>query len=380
VPPRELAKQVADALAPLGQGLCVRVTTAVGGAPYVRQIQTLRRGVEILVATPGRLGDLIEKGAVELRDVAVTVLDEADQMCDLGFLPVVRELLDRTPDGGQRLLFSATLDRDVDGLVRDYLTDPVTHAVDAESVEMAHHLLMIPPRVKFPIIAAMANRPGRTIMFVKTQAGVDELVDQLAGVGVRAGALHGGKAQRVRTRTLAEFRDGTHGVLVATDVAARGIHVDDVSLVVHVDPPKDPKDYLHRAGRTARAGATGTVVTLVMPRQRHWVTSMVSSAGVDSTAVNVPHPGDETLAALTGARVPSGERLAVPAERPTHREGRPSFRDRPASGRGGFRGREDRPARGDRPAYRRDDRPGGHRTDRAGGWRAGAPRGQYTDR
>src|SRR5439155_2052886 len=133
VPPRELAKQVADALAPLGQGLCVRVTTAVGGAPYVRQIQTLRRGVEILVATPGRLGDLIEKGAVELRDVAVTVLDEADQMCDLGFLPVVRELLDRTPDGGQRLLFSATLDRDVDGLVRDYLTDPVTHAVDAES-------------------------------------------------------------------------------------------------------------------------------------------------------------------------------------------------------------------------------------------------------
>jgi superfamily II DNA/RNA helicase len=308
VPTRELAGQIADALAPLATALRRRVGTATGGGSYEHQIGALSRGVDVLVATPGRLGDLIDRAACDLGGVEITVLDEADRMADMGFLPDVTALLARTPAGGQRMLFSATLDGDVDALVGRFLSDPVRHAVGpaVASVEtMAHHLLVVPPAFKFGVAASIAARSGRTLMFVRTQLAVDRLAAQLAEVGVRAGALHGGKTQRVRSRTLAEFREGTVDVLVATDVAARGLHVEDISLVVHVDPPGDAKDYLHRAGRTARAGASGTVVTLVLPKQRRSTVALVAKAGVAPELLPV-RPGDAALARITGARPPSG--------------------------------------------------------------------------
>jgi superfamily II DNA/RNA helicase len=314
VPTRELAMQVNDVLIPLAKSLGLSTKTAFGGAPYETQISALLRGVDVLVATPGRLGDLIERGVCSLDSIEITVLDEADQMADLGFLPDVTALLAQTPSGAQRLLFSATLDGDVDALVRRFLSDPVTHELQpavATVDTMDHHALLIPATGKFEVLASIANRRGRTIMFVKTQMAVDRLVGQLAEVGVRSAALHGGKTQRVRTRTLAEFREGRFDVLVATNVAARGIHVDGVSLVVHVDPPADAKDYLHRAGRTARAGEKGTVVTLVLPRQRRSTFTMLEKAGVDAARTPVTPEAPE-LAEVTGARIPSG--VPVPPE------------------------------------------------------------------
>jgi superfamily II DNA/RNA helicase len=321
VPTRELAMQVNDALAPLGRSVGLRLMTAFGGVPYDRQLFALERGVDMLVATPGRLGDLIRRGACALDGIRITIIDEADQMADMGFLPEVTELLAQTPAGGQRLLFSATLDGDVNTLVARFLTDPVTHAVApaVASVDtMDHHLLHIPAQEKFAVTAAIAARSGRTIMFVRTQLAVDRLAGQLAEVGVRAGGLHGGKTQRVRTRTLAEFREGKVDVLVATDVAARGIHVDDVSLVVHVDPPNEPKDYLHRAGRTARAGEAGTVVTLVLPRQRKATAILMKKAGVEPGQLRV-RSDDPALSELTGARKPSGVPVVMEAPRPVRR-------------------------------------------------------------
>src|SRR5215475_2051627 len=376
VPTRELAMQVNDAIAPLARAAGLFTRTAFGGSPYAKQIQDLRRGVDILVATPGRLGDLIKRGECSLASIEITVLDEADQMADMGFLPDVTALLDMTPRAGQRLLFSATLDGDVDTLVRRFMHDPVTHSVDPSSAAvktMRHHLLLIPPREKNDIVASIGARDGRTIMFVRTQAAVDRLAEQLVSVGVRAGALHGGKTQRVRTRTLAEFRESRVNVLVATDVAARGIHVDGVSLVLHIDPPKDAKDYLHRAGRTARAGEHGTVATLVMPRQRKPTYSMLERAGVvpERTEVRLGAP---ELAELTGAREPSG----VPVRIEQAHRGRDARPDRDPGGRRSFRGdrtprgdrafRDDPARRGDRTSYRgdraaRSDRP--FRGDRA---------------
>ncbi|MFI5489491.1 DEAD/DEAH box helicase [Micromonospora echinaurantiaca] len=360
VPTRELAMQVNDALLPLGKAVGVFLKTAVGGVPYDRQIDALRRGVEIVVATPGRLGDLIERGVCRLDDVEVTVLDEADQMADMGFLPEVTELLAKTPAGAQRLLFSATLDGDVDALVKRFMTDPVTHSTappTAAVSTMDHHLLLIPPHDKFPVAASIAAREGRTMVFARTQLGVDRLVEQLAAVGVRAGGLHGGKTQRMRTRTLAEFREGRMNVLVATDVAARGIHVDGVSLVLHVDPPKDPKDYLHRAGRTARAGESGAVATLVLPKQRRTTLAMLEKAGVEPAQTRV-RAGDPALAELTGAREPSGVPVRDEPEQP-RRHG-----DRPGGPRR-YGDRDGRPERryGDRPQGERrfGDRPQGER-------------------
>ncbi|MEE6261155.1 DEAD/DEAH box helicase [Plantactinospora sonchi] len=374
VPTRELAMQVNDALMPLGRAVGVFLKTAVGGVPYDRQIDSLRRGVEIIVATPGRLGDLIERGVCRLDDIQVTVLDEADQMADMGFLPDVTELLAKTPANAQRLLFSATLDGDVDTLVKRFMTDPVTHSTappTAAVSTMDHHMLLIPPHDKFAVAASIAARQGRTMMFARTQMGVDRLVAQLAEVGVRAGALHGGKTQRVRTRTLAEFKEGRTSVLVATDVAARGIHVDGVSLVVHVDPPKDPKDYLHRAGRTARAGESGAVATLVLPKQRRSTLAVLQKAGVEPAQTRV-RSGDPALAEVTGARQPSGV---------------PVVDEPPAPRRGGDRRQGDRPygerRYGDRPQGERrfGDRPQGERRygDRPQGDR---PQGErhYSDR
>ncbi|GAA1817877.1 hypothetical protein GCM10009682_43340 [Luedemannella flava] len=356
VPTRELAMQVNDALAPLAKSLKLFTKTAFGGSSYGIQIEALRKGVDVLVATPGRLADLIERGNCSLADVEVTVLDEADQMADMGFLPDVTALLDQTPKGGQRLLFSATLDGDVDTLVKRFMTDPVTHEVDpavAAVDTMTHHTLMIPPRDKFTILASIANRQGRTIMFVKTQMAVDRLVEQLSAVGVRAGALHGGKTQRVRTRTLADFKEGRVDVLIATNVAARGIHVDGVDLVVHVDPPKDPKDYLHRAGRTARAGESGAVVTLVLPRQRASTLGMLEKAGVDPIRTHVT-AGAPALVEVTGAREPSGVPVVIVEETRPERRPRPRFEGdrRDGDRRFGERRFGDRPRRfdGDRPA------------------------------
>jgi superfamily II DNA/RNA helicase len=313
VPTRELATQVHDALAPLGQPMGIRMSVVVGGASMGRQISALRTGVDIVVATPGRLEDLIRQGACSLDDVEITVLDEADHMADLGFLPPVRRILDQVRRDGQRLLFSATLDAAVQTLVTQYLVDPVrvaTAPAPDAAATMDHHLLVVTPGDKVAVTAEIANREGRTLLFVRTKHGADRLTKQLRRVGVSAGALHGGKTQGARTRTLAEFRDGSVPVLVATDVAARGIHVDDVDLVVHVDPAADHKDYLHRAGRTARAGATGTVVTLVTEADERPVAKMTRLAGVHATTTRVS-PGARALVAVTGARVVSGTPLAA---------------------------------------------------------------------
>ncbi|WP_036390791.1 DEAD/DEAH box helicase [Micromonospora chokoriensis] len=393
VPTRELAMQVNDALVPLGKAVGIFLKTAVGGVPYDRQIDALRRGVEIIVATPGRLGDLIERGICQLDDVEVTVLDEADQMADMGFLPEVTDLLAKTPANGQRLLFSATLDGDVDALVKRFMNDPVTHSTAPSTASvstMDHHMLLIPPHEKFPVAASIAARDGRTMVFARTQLGVDRLVEQLAAVGVRAGGLHGGKTQRMRTKTLAEFREGRMNVLVATDVAARGIHVDGVTLVLHVDPPKDPKDYLHRAGRTARAGESGAVATLVLPKQRRTTLAMMEKAGVAPAETRV-RVGDAVLAELVGAREPSGVPVRIEAEPRGYgdRSGGPRrFGDRPQ----GERRYGDRPTGerrfGDRPQGDRQygDRPQGERrySDRPTGERrySDRPQGdrQYGDR
>ena len=275
---------------------------------YSKQITAMRRGTAILVATPGRLIDLLNKGEVQLDHLQITVLDEADQMADMGFLPVVKEILDQAKPNGQRLLFSATLDRGVDALVRQYLNNPKTHSLqnDRASVStMEHYVLVMHPGDKDDITNQIAARNGKTILFVKTQRGADRLADKLAHAGVPVGALHGGKSQAVRTRTLALFKQLPNAALVATDVAARGIHVDGISLVVHVDAPTDHKDYLHRSGRTARAGEAGAVVTLATTKQQKSVGGLTSRAGVTPKFVGVK-PLDQDLMRITGAQEPSG--------------------------------------------------------------------------
>ncbi len=270
VPTRELAGQVQDALAPLGQPIGVRVLAVYGGASMGRQIAALRRGVDLLVATPGRLLDLIRQGECSLGSVEVTAIDEADHMADLGFLPDVTQILDMTRPDGQRLLFSATLDRGVDRLARAYLSDPVAIAVAsaASPVENMDHLAFtVRHEDKVAVLSQIVARPARTLVFVRTKHGADRLARQLSRAGIEAGAIHGNLAQNARQRALDAFAAGRTRVLVATDVAARGIHVDDVDLVVHYDPPADHKDYLHRSGRTARAGASGTVLSLLLPEQ-----------------------------------------------------------------------------------------------------------------
>ena len=326
VPTRELAMQVNDTLAPLAQAVGLDVRLVAGGMPYSRQIEALRRGVEILVATPGRLVDLIQQGNCNLSDVEISVLDEADHMADLGFLPVVTELLEQVRPDGQRLLFSATLDNGIDKLVKRFLSDPVRHSTEEATASvstMDHHLLLVHPEDKAAVTAQIAAREGRTIMFVRTKHGADRLATTLARQGVAAGSLHGGKTQAARTKALDAFRAGRVPVLVATDVAARGIHVDDVSLVVHVDPPGEHKDYLHRAGRTARAGESGTVVTLVLPHQQRDVDLMTTRAGVTPERTKV-RPGATELFTVTGARTPSGIPVIEPAEpNSARRTGRP---------------------------------------------------------
>ncbi|MEY9211209.1 DEAD/DEAH box helicase [Thermobifida halotolerans] len=378
VPTRELAHQVRDALLPYARVLGVRVGDVVGGSPYGRQISELRRGVDVLVATPGRLTDLLDQGACSLEAVELSVLDEADQMCDMGFAPQVSRLLDEVRRDGQTLLFSATLDGDVDTLVRRYTRDPRTHSVDppvSGVATMEHHLLRVLPRDKDRVVTEIAAREGRTILFVRSKHRADSLSEQLVSVGVSAAALHGGKSQSVRTRTLAKFREGRVRTLVATDVAARGIHVDGIDLVLNVDLPAGHKDYLHRGGRTARAGESGRVVSIVVPSQRHRARRLLGDARVKA-AQHLVNPGDALLGELTGARQPSGEPWVEPPE-PQRHGGRGGSRHRRTGG--GRRDRrlpgesEERPRRGfDRggPAARR----GGPRTSRQGEGRFRDPR------
>ncbi|MGW3137440.1 DEAD/DEAH box helicase [Streptomyces sp. NPDC001139] len=306
-PTRELAMQVADALQPYGDVLGLKMKVVCGGTSMGNQIYALERGVDILVATPGRLRDIINRGACSLENVEVAVLDEADQMSDLGFLPEVTELLDQIPAGGQRMLFSATMENEISTLVKRYLSNPVTHEVDSAQgnvTTMSHHILIVKPKDKAPVTAAIASRKGRTIIFVRTQLGADRIAEQLRDAGVKADALHGGMTQGARTRTLADFKDGYVNALVATDVAARGIHVDGIDLVLNVDPAGDHKDYLHRAGRTARAGRTGTVVSLSLPHQRRQIFRLMEDAGVDAGRhiINSGTAFEPEVAEITGAR------------------------------------------------------------------------------
>ncbi|MFJ8903854.1 DEAD/DEAH box helicase [Streptomyces sp. NPDC102351] len=332
VPTRELAGQVTDALTPYARSVRLRLATVVGGLSIGKQASALRAGAEVVVATPGRLKDLVDRGDCILEEVAITVLDEADQMTDMGFMPQVTRLLDQVRPDGQRLLFSATLDRNVDQLVRRYLSDPVVHSVDPSAgavTTMEHHLLHVDDADKRRTTTEIAARDGRVIMFLDTKHAVDRLTKHLLSNGVRAAGLHGGKSQPQRTRTLTQFKDGHVTVLVATNVAARGIHVDNLGLVVNVDPPGDPKDYLHRGGRTARAGESGSVITLVTRDQRRDVSRLMAQAGITPRITEV-RPGDEELNRITGARTPSGAPvvITVPVVERPRRAASPSSRRR----------------------------------------------------
>ncbi|MFI6770208.1 DEAD/DEAH box helicase [Streptomyces sp. NPDC050355] len=353
VPTRELAGQVTEALAPYAAALGLRTATVVGGTSINRQADTLRKGAEVLVATPGRLADLLDRRACRLDKVAVTVLDEADQMTDMGFLPQVTRLMEKVDPDGQRMLFSATLDRNVDKLVRRFLTDPVTHSVDpsaATVTTMDHHVLYVEDVDKRATVAEIAARDGRVIMFVHTKRGADRLTKHLLAQGVRAAALHGGKTQPQRTRTLEQFRTGQAAALIATNVAARGIHIDGLDLVVNVDPPTEAKDYLHRGGRTARAGESGTVVTLVTPGERREMTRLMRQAKITPATAKV-RPGDAELARITGARTPSGVPVQLAAPAPAQGPGARTGASGAGGGSGSGGGRRRRPRRG-RPARR----------------------------
>jgi len=305
-PTRELALQIDATIAPLARLASLRTATVFGGVGQGPQVDALRRGVDIVIACPGRLEDLIGQGHCRLDDVEIAVLDEADHMADLGFLPGVKRLLDRVPSDAQHLLFSATLDKGVDVLVKRYLHDPVTHSVDSEQSPvqtMTHHVLHVRTDDRVPVVVDLASAPGRTIVFTRTKHRAKQLTKQLNANGVRAVEMHGNLSQAARTRNLAEFSTGDAAAMVATDIAARGIHVDDVSLVVHADPPIEHKAYLHRSGRTARAGAEGVVVTIAVETQRREVEKLMKKAGITPT-VTVARPDSEIL-----TEIAPGQRL-----------------------------------------------------------------------
>ncbi|MCT1883119.1 DEAD/DEAH box helicase [Corynebacterium sanguinis] len=348
-PTRELATQIRERLDDPAAALGLRLLDVVGGVNINNHLRSLAAPVDVLVATPGRAEDLINQRKLFFDHVEITALDEADQMADMGFLPQVRKLLDRTPKGGQRLLFSATLDGDVEKLIARYMTNPVTHStapVQAAVGTMEHYRLLVGDRdERGDVVLRIGAREGKTIMFMRTKHGVDRQVKKLRRAGINAQGLHGDKGQGARTRALEGFGDGSAPVLVATDIAARGIDVDDVSLVVHVDPPAEHKAYLHRAGRTARAGSSGTVVTLVLDEQEKEVQQLMNKAGVSATPVRVTAESAE-LVKITGARTPSGTPLPPPGQpqqtkrattarngKPTNPAGRASRR-RPRSSSG----------------------------------------------
>ena len=308
-PTRELANQIDAVLVPLAQLHGLKSRTVYGGVGQNPQVQALRAGVDILVACPGRLEDLIQQGACDLGAVEVTILDEADHMADLGFLPAVRRLLDQTPKGGQRMLFSATLDAGVSVLVKRFLVDPATHEADSAQSpvsQMDHHVLHLHRDHRVPVLVDLTSAPGRTVVFTRTKHGAKALARQLNSRGVPTVELHGNLAQNARTRNMDAFHSGKATTLVATDIAARGIHVDDVALVIHADPPAEHKAYLHRSGRTARAGAAGTVITLMTDQQVKDVRTLTRAAGINPTTTKVSGPDHAMLKQLA-----PGERVLV---------------------------------------------------------------------
>jgi superfamily II DNA/RNA helicase len=326
VPTRELASQVQAVLAPLAQAMDLTVATIFGGTGQNAQVTALRNRVDIVVACPGRLADLIEQGHCHLGDVEISVVDEADHMADLGFLPVVRRLMDATPQESQRMLFSATLDNAVDVLVRRFLSDPAVHAVDSVTAApsaMVHHLLTVAPGDRVGVVAALAGGRHRSLVFTRTKHGAQKLTRQLARAGVSVVELHGDLGQGARERNLASFASGVARVLVATDIAARGIHVDGIGLVIHADPPAEHKAYLHRSGRTARAGADGVVITLQSPAQAADVRGLMRRAGVSPLAATVS-PGSALLRSIAGppaawAEPPAARSAPLPANPATGR-------------------------------------------------------------
>jgi superfamily II DNA/RNA helicase len=345
VPTRELAAQVAATTEPLARAMGQRVAVIHGGVSQVPQVAALRQGIDLLIACPGRLEDLAQQGHLRLGAVEVCVLDEADHLADLGFLPAVKRILDQTPAGGQRMLFSATLDRAVDLVVRRYLQNPITHSVDSADAtppDLEHHAFSVTPDDKAAVVRELASGKERALLFTRTKHAAKKLAKDLTARGIPAVDLHGNLSQAQRDRNLAAFADGSTRVLVATDIAARGIHVDDVALVVHVDPPTEHKAYLHRSGRTARAGAKGAVVTVILPDQARDVASMIRQAGIHPASARIA-PGAAQTVALTGpAAEPVFRPQPVVAPAPAPRAGRG-----PASGRartgaghaGGSRGR-----------------------------------------
>ncbi|MCR8943587.1 DEAD/DEAH box helicase [Streptomyces sp. OUCMDZ-4982] len=374
VPTRELAQQVTDALTPYATAVNLRLATVVGGMSITKQSATLRRGAEVLVATPGRLKDLIERGDCRLDEVAITVLDEADQMADMGFMPQVVALLKQVEPDGQRMLFSATLDKNIDRLVKMFLTDPVVHSVDPSAgavTTMEHHVLHVLDETdKKAVATKIAARDGRVIMFVDTKRAADRFAKRLLASGVRAAALHGGRSQPQRNRTLDQFKNGQVTALVATNVAARGIHVDDLDLVVNVDPPTDHKDYLHRGGRTARAGESGSVVTLVLPDEKREMTRLMQDAGIAPRTTRVTS-SDAELSRITGAREPSGIAVVIEVPQPT-----PPKPPKQRTRSGGSAGSGAAPRSGSRGRGRRGAGAGGAGAAGGGAGRTGAARGR----
>jgi superfamily II DNA/RNA helicase len=319
VPTRELANQVLATVTPLAEASGLRAIAIFGGVGQNPQVKALRAGVDIVIACPGRLEDLIGQKHCALDAVEITILDEADHMADLGFLPGVRRLMDRTPAKGQRMLFSATLDKGVDVLIRRYLTNPVTHSVDpveAPVTAMEHHVFSVSADDKAAVVRELASGVGRSVLFTRTKHQAKKWAKQLTAAGVPAVDLHGNLSQNARERNLAAFSDGGTRVLVATDIAARGIHVDDVALVVHVDPPAEHKAYLHRSGRTARAGAAGSVVTIATPDQSAEVRTLTRQAGIQVTTVRVTSTSPE-VAALRGDRAAHVTPVAAAPVQPT---------------------------------------------------------------
>src|SRR4051812_23663234 len=382
-PTRELVGQIDAALAPLAAEAGLTTRTVFGGVGQGPQVTALKRGVDIVVACPGRLEDLIGQGHCTLDRIEVTVLDEADHMADLGFLPVVRRILGRTPKGGQRLLFSATLDRAVDTLVRQFLTDPATHEADSPRspvAEMTHHVLHVDRDHRLPVLVDLASAPGRTLFFTRTKYGAKALARQLNRSGVPAVELHGNLGQGARTRNLDAFHSGKAEALVATDIAARGIHVDDVALVVHADPPVEHKAYLHRSGRTARAGNAGTVVTLMTSEQVRDVRDLTRAAGIKPTTTRINGSSHPVLVELApGERTLSGSlEPATPSSSPRTRSGGGGGgRNRRGGGRG--RGGSGQGSGGQNSGQKSGQKPSGQRSgQKPSGQRSGGNRSRRT--
>ena len=369
VPTRELATQVMEVLRPLARAMGLWTTTIYGGVSYGPQVNALHRRTDIVVATPGRLADLISQGECDLSEVEVAVIDEADQMADLGFLPIVRRLLETTPDHGQRMLFSATLDAAIDVLARRFLHDPVLHSVDENSspAEIEHHVLTIGPADKVAVLAALAGGDKRSLVFTRTKHGAERLARQLTQAGIPAAELHGNLRQSARSRNLAAFATGVARVMVATDIAARGIHIDGIDLVIHADPPNEHKAYVHRSGRTARAGADGVVVTMQTKSQARDVTAMMHKAGITPHEAVAVGPDSDVLREFAGEPAPRVSVSGKVAElvRPEDRLS--------ASDRGGA-GRSSRP-RGDRTGRPRRDKDRDRDRERSDRFRDRGPRG-----